>query len=164
MNAPALATRFGRGFRSVGGYGSYAQPLTDDEIRAAAPSVFAENKHGSRSDRYTYIPTIDLLVGLRKEGFEPFYAALFGNAVLGLGFIVLFRHRASLGGTSILALYMQEHHGIRAGKVQLAIDCSVLLAALWVVPLERVAYSVLAAVVMGVFLWISHRPGRYAGG
>ena len=41
---------------------------------------------------------------------------------------------------------------------------SVLLAALWVVPLERVAYSVLAAVVMGVFLWISHRPGRYAGG
>lgn len=75
MNAPALATRFGRGFRSVGGFGSYAQPLTDDEIRATAPSVFAENKHGSRSDRYTYIPTIDLLVGLRKEGFEPFYAA-----------------------------------------------------------------------------------------
>ena len=31
-------------------------------------------------------------------------------------------------------------------------------------PLERVFYSVLAAVVMGVFLWISHRPGRYVGG
>ncbi|MDR0259143.1 MAG: YitT family protein, partial [Comamonas sp.] len=28
---------------------------------------------------------------------------------------------------------------------------------------ERVAYSVLAAIVMSVFLWISHRPGRYAG-
>ena len=39
-----------------------------------------------------------------------------------------------------------------------------LLLALFVVPLERVFYSVLAAVVMGVFLWISHRPGRYVGG
>ena len=26
------------------------------------------------------------------------------------------------------------------------------------------AEAVLAAVVMGVFLWISHRPGRYVGG
>ena len=41
---------------------------------------------------------------------------------------------------------------------------AVVLLALFVVPLERVFYSVLAAVVMGVFLWISHRPGRYVGG
>ena len=58
---------------------------------------------------------------------------------------------------------MQERYGIRAGKVQLIIDCTVVLLALWVVPLERVAYSVLAAVIMGIFLWISHRPGRYQG-
>jgi len=29
----------------------------------------------SRSERYTYIPTIDVLRGLREEGFEPFMVA-----------------------------------------------------------------------------------------
>lgn len=47
-------------------------PLTDDQISAVAPSIFAGEAHGSRSGRYTYIPTIDVLRGLRKEGFEPF--------------------------------------------------------------------------------------------
>ncbi|EAV2407154.1 DUF945 domain-containing protein, partial [Salmonella enterica] len=38
------------------------------------PSVFGEDKHASRSDRYSYIPTITLLENLRREGFEPFFA------------------------------------------------------------------------------------------
>ena len=49
-----------------------SSPLTDDQIRAVAPSIFAVDKHVSRSDRYTYIPTGDVLTALRKEGFEPF--------------------------------------------------------------------------------------------
>jgi Domain of unknown function (DUF932) len=47
-------------------------PLSDDEIRRVAPSIFADSKHQSRSERYTYIPTIDVLRGLRNEGFQPF--------------------------------------------------------------------------------------------
>ena len=47
-------------------------PLSDDQIRRVAPSIFAEGKHESRSRRYTYIPTIDVLRGLRNEGFQPF--------------------------------------------------------------------------------------------
>jgi hypothetical protein len=49
-----------------------SSPLTDDQIRAVAPSIFAADKHVSRSDRYTYIPTGEVLTALRKEGFEPF--------------------------------------------------------------------------------------------
>lgn len=49
-------------------------PLTDDQIRRVAPSIFAREKHESRSVRYTYIPTIVILEGLRKEGFSPFMA------------------------------------------------------------------------------------------
>ena len=60
-----------------------------------------------------------------------------------------------------MALYLQEKRGIRAGKVQLVIDCSVVLLSLLVVEPSRVAWSVLGAVVMGLFLWINHRPGRY---
>ncbi|RQT14808.1 DUF932 domain-containing protein [Burkholderia contaminans] len=47
-------------------------PLSDDQIRHVAPSIFADGKHESRSERYTYIPTIDVLRGLRNEGFQPF--------------------------------------------------------------------------------------------
>ncbi|ECA2558632.1 DUF945 domain-containing protein, partial [Salmonella enterica subsp. enterica serovar Poona] len=38
------------------------------------PSVFGEDKHTSRSEKYSYIPTITLLENLRREGFEPFFA------------------------------------------------------------------------------------------
>ena len=47
-------------------------PLSDDQIRTVAPSIFAEDKHTSRSDRYAYIPTGAVLSELRKEGFQPF--------------------------------------------------------------------------------------------
>lgn len=50
------------------------RPLTDDELRLHVPSIFSEDKHESRSDRYTWIPTINLLDRLRGEGFEPFFA------------------------------------------------------------------------------------------
>ncbi|ELI7994226.1 DUF945 domain-containing protein, partial [Yersinia enterocolitica] len=50
------------------------RPLTDDELMRFVPSVFSQEKHKSRSARYTYIPTITLLDGLRHEGFQPFFA------------------------------------------------------------------------------------------
>jgi hypothetical protein len=36
------------------------QPMTDEQIRRAAPSVFADSAHESRSGRYAYIPTADM--------------------------------------------------------------------------------------------------------
>lgn len=48
------------------------RPLSDDQIRAVAPSIFADAPHESRSQRYTYIPTATVLTKLRGEGFEPF--------------------------------------------------------------------------------------------
>ena len=50
-------------------------PLTDDQLRRVAPSIFAETPHDSRSERYTYIPTISVLRGLQREGFEPYMVA-----------------------------------------------------------------------------------------
>ncbi len=70
-STPTLATRFASNTRVM----RADQPLSEDQMRAAAPSIFAEGKHASRSERYTYIPTIDVLRGQRKEGFEPFMVA-----------------------------------------------------------------------------------------
>ncbi|EPL3847481.1 DUF932 domain-containing protein [Klebsiella aerogenes] len=50
------------------------RPLTHDELMQHTPSVFGENKHASRSERYAYIPTITLLDSLQHEGFQPFFA------------------------------------------------------------------------------------------
>ncbi len=47
-------------------------PLSDDQIRTVAPSIFAETPHESRSQRYSYIPTAAVLAELRNEGFQPF--------------------------------------------------------------------------------------------
>ncbi|EMY6538494.1 DUF945 domain-containing protein, partial [Salmonella enterica] len=50
------------------------RPLTHEELMQYTPSVFGEDKHTSRSEKYSYIPTITLLENLRREGFEPFFA------------------------------------------------------------------------------------------
>ncbi|HEN8474502.1 TPA: DUF945 domain-containing protein [Pseudomonas aeruginosa] len=50
-------------------------PLSDDQIRRVAPSIFADAPHESRSERYSYIPTAAVLTELRKEGFQPFMVA-----------------------------------------------------------------------------------------
>jgi Domain of unknown function (DUF932) len=66
-----LASRFGANRHIL----QASSPLNDEQIRKVAPSIFATDKHGSRSGRYTCIPTIDVLNGLRREGFEPFMVA-----------------------------------------------------------------------------------------
>jgi hypothetical protein len=74
-----LARSFSRAVRSF----RSEQPLSEDQMRQVAPSIFAADKHASRSERYTYIPTIDILRGLRREGFEAFMVAQGGSRVPG---------------------------------------------------------------------------------
>ncbi|KPQ25414.1 MAG: putative BCR, YitT family [Halomonas sp. HL-48] len=91
------------------------------------------------------------------------YAALMGGALMGIGMLMLFRHRTSLGGVNILALYLQEKHGLRAGYVQLGIDGLILLVALTQLPLDRVGFSVLGALTLNLIIALNHKPGRYIG-
>lgn len=92
---------------------------------------------------------------------DPFYATLFGNVIMGIGFIVLFRHKASLGGINILALWLQDRYGIRAGKLQMGVDTCVVVASLFVVSLPMLAASVAGAVILNLIIAMNHRPGRY---
>lgn len=68
---PRLATKFGKGSRV---YRSNS-PISDEQIRQVAPSIFATTQHESRSSRYAYLPTVEILAGLRREGFQPFMVA-----------------------------------------------------------------------------------------
>lgn len=131
---------------------------------------FAWTRMGREFTLKTFV-SVALLSGLTElfphvmhvDYLNPLFASLLGGLLLGTGCLFLARHRSSLGGATVLSLYMQDRYGIRAGKVQMGIDCAVVLLALFIVPVDRVAYSVLAVLVMSGFLWISHRPGRYVG-
>ena len=68
-----------------------------------------------------------------------------------------------MGGVNIVAQWLQQTRGVRAGHVQMAVDILVVLAALAVVPPERVLQSVVGAVAIGAILTLNHRPGRYLG-
>ena len=92
---------------------------------------------------------------------QPLYAGIAGGLITGAGFLVLFRHRCSLGGLSIAALYLQDRYGWRAGKLQMAVDCCIVLLALWTVEPARVVWSMAGAVAMNLVLAMNHRPGRY---
>ena len=46
------------------------RPLTREELMQVVPSVFGEEKHTSRSENYTWIPTITVLESLQREGFQ----------------------------------------------------------------------------------------------
>lgn len=94
---------------------------------------------------------------------HPLFAALIGGGMMGLGILSLFRHKASVGGINILALFLQDNFGIRAGYVQLGIDAVILFAAFFVLPVDRVLYSIVGALVLNLIIAANHKPGRYVG-
>lgn len=99
--------------------------------------------------------------GITFAALSTGFAAVTGGLLMGAGMLMLFRHRASLGGFNVLVLYLQERFGWRAGHVQMAFDCAIVLAAMAVVDWTQILWSVLGAVVLNMTLAINHRPGRY---
>lgn len=98
---------------------------------------------------------------LGLESLNPVWGAVLGGLLLGYGLLALYRHRASLGGIGILAVFLQDRFGIRAGLVQLAFDLTVMVAAFAVVSPMIVIYSAIGAVVLNLFVTINHRSDRY---
>lgn len=99
--------------------------------------------------------------GLGFATLNPWLAAALGGILLGNGFLILFRHHASLGGLGVVALLLQQKRGWRAGHVQMVTDAVIVAAALLTVPWQRVAMSVLGALMLNLVIATNHRPGRY---
>lgn len=94
---------------------------------------------------------------------NPVYATLVGNLLTGVGMLMVFRHRSSLGGLNTLALILQDRLGWKAGYSQLAMDVAIIASALAVVPVTNVLLSAAGAVVLNAVLALNHRPDRYLG-
>lgn len=47
------------------------QVLSNEQLRRVAPSIFATAADENRSERYRFVPTIEVVDALRDEGFMP---------------------------------------------------------------------------------------------
>jgi uncharacterized membrane-anchored protein YitT (DUF2179 family) len=112
------------------------------------------------------VSTVSLLVeglphAMAIADIDPFFAGGAGGLLMGIGMLILFRHRASLGGLNVLVLWLQERSGWRAGKLQMGLDVTILLGAAFIVPPLLLAASILGAVLLNFALAVNHKPGRY---
>lgn len=152
---------------------SYALPVPFGAIFALVNLPFFILAARGRGRLFTarslvVIVAVSLLTSVQSRlsglaGLPLGYAALMGNLLCGVGLLVLFRHRASLGGFNVVALILQDRRGLRAGYVQMVLDAFVVLAAITVRPVGTVAVSALGAVLLNLILAVNHRPGRYTG-
>ena len=102
-----------------------------------------------------------LVLWVRSGSARAHFAAVGGGLLAGAGFLILFRHHASLGGLNVLVLWLQEKRGWRAGKLQMGIDLAILLAASPWLTATQLGLSVLGAVALNFALAVNHKPGRY---
>jgi uncharacterized membrane-anchored protein YitT (DUF2179 family) len=94
---------------------------------------------------------------------DPSFGAAFGGLMIGVGLLILIRHKSSLGGVGILALYLQDKRGWPAGKVQMLLDAVILTALIAVLDLPHLALSLVGAVALNLVLATNHKSGRYLG-
>jgi hypothetical protein len=105
------------------------QPMTHDALRAIAPSIFADQAHESRSARYAYIPTVEVLNAMQREGFYPVQATQSRTRVPGKAPFtkhqIRFNHGemgASAVGDSIAQVVLTNSHD---GSSAYALDLGV---------------------------------------
>lgn len=104
---------------------------------------------------YGYAPLISLPdQPLVADPAATFIMALFGGAIIGLGLGLIFRTRATSGGTDIIAMIIAKYiKHIPLGTILIVVDSTIVLCALaafkdWTIPL----YSWLVIYVTGVVM------------
>lgn len=91
---------------------------------------------------------------------EATAAVLFGVST-GVGLLGLFRHSGSLGGVSIIALILQDKYGFKAGWTQTIHDVFLFAVALWLMPFDKVIWSLVGAVILNLVIAFNHRRDWY---
>jgi hypothetical protein len=100
------------------------KPLELDQIASACPSVLANDKHESRSARYAFISTHDLMQGLAKEGFHPYSIIQAGSKIPGkrdfTKHLIRFRSETTVrnvNGSTYEVCLLNSHDGTTSEKM-----------------------------------------------
>jgi uncharacterized membrane-anchored protein YitT (DUF2179 family) len=108
-----------------------------------------------------YTEVLPSLISL--QSLSRVFAAVMGGFLIGVGLLILIRHKASLGGIGIVAIHLQNTKGWRAGAVQGLADVLVLCAAVFVRDPLSVGLSILGALALNLVIAVNHKIGRYMG-
>jgi uncharacterized membrane-anchored protein YitT (DUF2179 family) len=98
---------------------------------------------------------------VRFDRLDPVVGAVLFGAISGSALLALFRHGASLGGVGIVALYLQDKTGFRAGWTQLIFDLAIFAVALTLKDAATVAISAFGALIVNLTIAVNHRRDRY---
>ncbi|MEM6539346.1 MAG: YitT family protein [Pseudomonadota bacterium] len=100
-------------------------------------------------------------LGFVIERLDPALGAIMFGVVTGIGLLAIFRHKGSLGGLGVLAIWIQDRFGIRAGYIQLGFDAILFTVAAFLFPFSVVAYSLLGALALNGLIAFNHRRDWY---
>ena len=78
---------------------------------------------------------------------DPLLASIFGGIVVGIGIGLVFKGKASTGGTDLLAQIITKYTGLTLGTSVLIIDGVIAVSAALVFDLERGLYAIVALFV-----------------
>ena len=100
---------------------------------------------------------------IHLQSVDRTFAAVMGGFLIGVGLRMLIRHKSSVGGLGVVAIYLQNTRGWRAGKVQMAADVLILGAAVLIRDPLSVFLSIVGAVALNLVIAVNHKAGRYMG-
>ncbi len=103
------------------------EPLSNEQIQKIAPSVFAGQPHLSRSDRYAFVPTVEVIDGMRDAGFFPVSVSQSLSRIAGkelftkhsLRFRSQDQQLTQVGDTAVEAVLVNSHDGTSCYEISL---------------------------------------------
>ena len=98
---------------------------------------------------------------LAFDRLNPLFGVVLAGILIGYGMLAVFRHGASVGGISILAFYLQDRFGWRAGLILLAGDVLIFATSFAFLGPVAIGYSAVGGLVLNLFVAINHRRDRY---
>jgi uncharacterized membrane-anchored protein YitT (DUF2179 family) len=105
-----------------------------------------------------FIDGLALLTGNEPlEGIEPLLASIFGGVLIGLGLGLIFKAKATSGGSSIIAMLLTKYTRIPIGQSLMIIDAFIVLLGLaafgdWTIPLYSLIIIFITGKVIDVVL------------
>lgn len=82
----------------------------------------------------------------------PLIGSIVGGVFIGAGITALFRNGASLGGATILAIYLHKKHDVNPGITNFVFDLIVVLISFSVFSLSSGLFSALSIAITSAFL------------
>jgi uncharacterized membrane-anchored protein YitT (DUF2179 family) len=94
---------------------------------------------------------------------NPAFAAIAGGTIVGMGALAAARHGSAVGGSLIVALWLQRRFGVNGGSTQFAFDVIVALLAAALLGRSAALWSFMGIVAADAMIITWHRPHETQG-